>query len=90
MTDPDISFSPPVLVKTKHVGRTREVRSVRAALEQLNEMTRRGRKWEAAAEICAGAMHGGHTPDEARIAFEEAARAAGVLLKAQGPADGPI
>lgn len=81
MIDPDVSFSPPIRIKTNQVGLTREVRSVRAALEQLNEMTKRGKKWHHATEICAGAMAGGYSPDEARKAFEAAARDAGVLLE---------
>jgi hypothetical protein len=81
MTDPDISFSPPVRVKTSQVGQMREVRTVRAALEQLNEMTKRGRKWHDATEICAAAMAGGFTPAEARTAFEAAAKQAGMLIE---------
>lgn len=81
MTDPDISFSNPVRVKTKRPGLTREVRTVRAALESLNDFQKRGRAWDHAAEVCASAMLGGYTPSEAREAFEAAARAAGVLLE---------
>jgi Protein of unknown function (DUF982) len=74
-------FSPPVPVRTNHPGRRYEVSSVEVASEQVLQWQKRGPKCRKAIEICMETLGGRKTPQEARAAFEAAAREAGMLLE---------
>ncbi|WP_246678989.1 MULTISPECIES: DUF982 domain-containing protein [unclassified Mesorhizobium] len=76
---PMLWFSPPVPVKTKRVGVTREVNSVEAAAEELLTWDKRDAQWQAAVKACIAAKEGNGTPEAARHAFLAAAKACGML-----------
>lgn len=72
-------FWPPVHVRDLQTGHTVEVKSVEGAIEQMRTWPKIGAKMKAAYPICYGAMEGSSTVDEARQAFEAAAKDAKVL-----------
>jgi hypothetical protein len=72
-------FSPPVPVRTKRVGMTREVSSVEAAAEELLTWEKQGAAWRKAVQACIDAGEGTKTPEDARKAFQAAAKACGML-----------
>ncbi|MBZ9852775.1 DUF982 domain-containing protein [Mesorhizobium sp. CA13] len=76
---PMLWFSPPVPVKTKRVGVTREVNSVDAAAEELLTWHKRNAQWQTAVKACIAAKEGTRTPEAARQAFLTAAKACGML-----------
>ncbi|RWI96408.1 MAG: DUF982 domain-containing protein [Mesorhizobium sp.] len=71
-------FWPPVCVKELATGHTVGVKSVETAIEQMQTWPRKGPMLKAAYPICYGVMEGKHTVDEARLAFEAAAKEAKV------------
>lgn len=75
----DVWFNPPVPVRTKHVGRTYNVSSARAAAEQLMLWETRGPKWRKAVQTCLSALEGKTPAADVRKAFEAAARESGML-----------
>jgi hypothetical protein len=72
-------FSPPVPVRTKRIGTTREVSSVEAAAEELLTWEKQGAAWRKAVQACIDAGEGRTTAGEARKAFLAAAKACGML-----------
>jgi hypothetical protein len=73
-------FSPAVPVRSAaKPGLTHNISNVQAASEQLLTWTRRGPRWRNAVQVCHDALAGKRTPDEARKAFEAAAKEAGML-----------
>ena len=73
-------FSPAVPVRSAtKLGMTHNVSNVQAASEQLLTWTKRGPRWRNAVQVCHDALAGKTTPDEARKAFEAAAKEAGML-----------
>ncbi|TPL49287.1 DUF982 domain-containing protein [Mesorhizobium sp. B2-4-4] len=72
-------FSPPVPVKTKRVGMTREVSSVEAAAEELLTWEKQGAAWRKAIQACIDAGEGRKSAEAARKAFLAAAKACGML-----------
>ena len=52
---------------------------MQTASEQLLTWTEGGPKWRKAVKVCMAALEGKKTPDEARKAFEAAAKEAGML-----------
>ncbi|MER9665232.1 DUF982 domain-containing protein [Mesorhizobium sp. M0203] len=73
-------FSPPVYVKTETKGFRYGVHHVEAAAEELILWTRRGPRWEEAMRVCVDAISGRVSPQQARDAFEEAAKEEGMLF----------
>ncbi|TIX42751.1 MAG: DUF982 domain-containing protein [Mesorhizobium sp.] len=74
-------FWPPVNVKELSTGHTVVVKSVEGAIEQMQTWPKKmpiPPKLKAAYPICYGVMEGKHTVDEARQAFDAAAREAKV------------
>ncbi|MER8408129.1 DUF982 domain-containing protein [Mesorhizobium sp. M1307] len=67
-------FAPPVYVRTEHDGFRSGVHHVQAAAEELVLWTKRGPKWQKAERACMDAMSGKVSPQQAREAFEEAAK----------------
>lgn len=78
-----IWFQPPVKVATSSPGLTVQVRSVERAANALLDWPEadRGPKWQLAAAVCMSALKGEASPEEARAAFEEAARESGKLIE---------
>jgi hypothetical protein len=74
-------FSPAVPVRTERVGLTRNVNNVEAAAEELLKWTKRGPKWQKAAQACYAALEGTGSPEEVRNSFEAAAKASGMLME---------
>lgn len=72
-------FWPPVNVHELSTGHTLGVKSVEAAIEQMQTWPKVGPKMKAAYPVCYGVMEGKHTVDEARAAFHAAAKEAKVL-----------
>lgn len=73
-------FSQPVVIKDADGhGGSRNVTSVQAAIEHLACWREHGPKWRRAVVICADAMEYKVSPEEARVAFEAAAKEAGAL-----------
>jgi hypothetical protein len=58
---------------------THYVSNVQTASEQLLTWRERGPMWRKAVKVCLDALAGKRTPDEARKAFEVAAKEAGML-----------
>ena len=56
------------------------VSSVEVAAEELLKWPKRGPKWKAAVEVCRSALNDLTPSDDARKAFEAAAKEAGKLL----------
>lgn len=73
-------FDPPVSVTREKPSLTIIISSVERAAEQLLTWEERGPKWHMALVACMAAMEGSETADNARAAFEEAAREGGRLL----------
>ncbi|RUU76141.1 DUF982 domain-containing protein [Mesorhizobium sp. M7A.F.Ca.MR.362.00.0.0] len=74
-------FSPGVPVRTDKPGVSLLVTSVEAASDQLLGWAGRGPHWERAVKVCAAAMAGQATAQEARRCFRLAAKEAGMLIK---------
>ncbi|MDX8529127.1 DUF982 domain-containing protein [Mesorhizobium sp. MSK_1335] len=74
-------FAPPVAVKASHRDVRYEVNNVQAAAENLLEWPKRGGTWNGAVRVCLAALAGDLTPDDARAAFEAAAKEQGLLLQ---------
>ncbi|MER8390231.1 DUF982 domain-containing protein [Mesorhizobium sp. M0166] len=72
-------ISPPVHVKTDHPGVTYGCNSLEGAAEELMKWSKRGPKWKLALQACIDAFEERVTPEEARKAFEAAAKEQGVL-----------
>lgn len=72
-------FWPPVQVKELASGYTREVKAVEDCVAQLETWPARGAKWRKAYKTCFDALEGMATADDARKAFEAAAKDAGYL-----------
>lgn len=72
-------FKPPVKVITDIPGLSIEVSSVERASEVLLSWQDHGPAWHEAARICLGALEGKVPTEEARAAFEAAAREANKL-----------
>lgn len=79
MSDPKW-FSPSVRVRTERIGLAYEASNVRGAAEQLLKWEKRGPKWRKAVETCMAALEDKATPQEARKAFEVAAKESGMLM----------
>ena len=75
-------FNPPVYVKTERIGIRFGVSHVQGAAEQLLKWNKRGPKWQQAVEACMAAMENELPSQEARKAFEAAAKESGMLLSA--------
>ncbi|UVK46643.1 DUF982 domain-containing protein [Mesorhizobium sp. AR07] len=67
-------FNPPVYVKTDRPGLRFGVSHVEAASEQLLKWTKKGPKWAYAVSVCRAALAEEVPPQEARKAFEAAAK----------------
>ncbi|WP_189524465.1 MULTISPECIES: DUF982 domain-containing protein [unclassified Mesorhizobium] len=65
-------------MKDTATGHALGVKSVETAIEQMRTWPKVGPKLKAAYPICYGVMEGKHTVDEARLAFEAAAKEAKV------------
>ncbi|MER8639606.1 DUF982 domain-containing protein [Mesorhizobium sp. M1365] len=66
-------------VKTEHDGFRYGVHHVQAAAEELVLWTKRG-KWQKAERACMDAISGKVSPQQARDAFEEAAKEEGMIF----------
>jgi hypothetical protein len=78
-------FSPPVNVRTpERVGLRLHVNSVEVAAEELLKWDRRGPQWRKAVASCMAALKGKATPEQARKAFEAAAKEAGCCSRVVG------
>ncbi|HEV7318233.1 MAG TPA: DUF982 domain-containing protein [Ensifer sp.] len=75
-------FSPAVSVEGDGPDPTIVVSTVEGAAEQLLTWAAQGPKWHSAVQVCADAMCGGATSNQARIAFIAAAEEAGRLREA--------
>ena len=80
----DLSFSPPVSVRTERPGLSYNVNNVEEASEQLVKWTKRGPKWNLAVRVCIAALAGEATPQEARRCFRLAAKEEGMLMGMAG------
>ncbi|WP_027163666.1 DUF982 domain-containing protein [Mesorhizobium sp. WSM1293] len=67
-------FSPVVPVRTDRPGVRFRVSHVEGAAEQLLKWTKRGPKWTFAVRVCMAAMSDELPAQDARKAFEEAAK----------------
>lgn len=79
-TDYPVWFSPPVKVKSGKIGVISSVNNVAFAAESLLKWTKRGPKWRKAVQTCMDALGGKKSPEDARKAFEAAARESGMLI----------
>ncbi|MER9561008.1 DUF982 domain-containing protein [Mesorhizobium sp. M0571] len=73
-------FYPPVYVRTDRLGVTHRCNNVEGAAEELLKWTKMGPKWRKAVQVCIDAVADRATPEEARKAFEAAAKEEGVLF----------
>lgn len=80
---PRIWFQPPVKVETGKPGLSVVVSSVERAAKVLLDWpeTAHGPKCQVAAVVLMRALKGEASPDEARAAFEKAARESGTLIE---------
>lgn len=62
-----------------NAGHTAMVNSVEAAIEQMETWPTRGPKWRKAYKVCFDALEGMAEAKDARMAFEAAAKEAGML-----------
>ncbi|MCZ8548708.1 DUF982 domain-containing protein [Mesorhizobium qingshengii] len=67
-------FNPPVYVKTDRPGLRFGVSHVEGASEQLLKWTKKGPKWAYAVSVCRAALAEEVPPQQARKAFEAAAK----------------
>ncbi|MGX7875106.1 DUF982 domain-containing protein [Mesorhizobium sp. ORM6] len=67
-------LNPPVSVRADRPGIRFGVSHVEGAAEQLLKWTNRGPKWKQAVETCMAAIGGNVPPQDARKAFEAAAK----------------
>jgi len=76
-------IKPPVFVKERSGARmvTREVRDVETASRCHLSWPGRGKAWHRAADAIADALKGDGTPADARAAFVDAAKEAGVYVE---------
>ncbi|MGO4670204.1 DUF982 domain-containing protein [Bosea sp. 2RAB26] len=76
------SFTPPVVVRADRPEVTYSVTHVERAAEFLLawKAIGAGPKWQDAVRACTAVLNGAGTVDEAREAFEEAARECGRLI----------
>ncbi|MGO4677823.1 DUF982 domain-containing protein [Bosea sp. 2YAB26] len=75
-------FSPPVVVQADRPGVGYSITDVEQAAELLLawKAIGAGPKWQDAVRACTAVLNGAGTVDEAREAFEEAARECGRLI----------
>ncbi|MEI9409907.1 DUF982 domain-containing protein [Mesorhizobium salmacidum] len=72
-------FSPNVPVRTS-VGQCYNCNNVQGAITELLKWSKRGPKWQIAADLCIDALDHKVRPEIVRDAFREAAEEEGVLL----------
>ncbi len=86
------SFNPPVVVQADRPGVGSSITDVERAAEFLLawKALGAGPKWQDAVRACKGAISGAGTVEDARAAFEEAARECDRLIGSLGSALRPV
>ncbi|UVK39375.1 DUF982 domain-containing protein [Mesorhizobium sp. AR10] len=76
-------FNPPVYVRTDRPGLSYGVSHVEGAAEQLLKWTKKGPKWDYAVRVCMAALADEMPTQEARKAFEAAAKEEKMFLPSE-------